>query len=361
MSTKVLYRGENCKFEKNDKKINIFAQEKALNPKRQTVIFPNPPSIIGRMSVAGEREGMGPMGKYFHKIVDDDKMHEKTFEKAEIDILTATVTGAVESAKLSISDVDLLIAGDLLNQITSSSYVARELKIPYMGVYSACSTMSESLAVGAAMLSAGYFNKILCATVSHFATAERQFRFPLEYGCQRPPYAQWTVTASGATLLSRNGNGPKITAATFGKVVDFGTNDLNNMGAAMAPAALYSLLALFKDTDTSPEDYDLILTGDLGKLGSDILRDLMREQGYELGQNYIDCGSLVYDVTQKCYQGGSGAGCSASVVNSFVLDKIESGEYKKVAYFATGALMSTQSCYQGETIPCISHGVIIER
>lgn len=358
---KVLCRGENCTFTTPDKKINIFAKERAVCPKRQTVIFDNPPSIIGRMSVVGEKEGKGPMGKFFHKVVDDDKMHEKTFEKAEIDMLTAAIRGAAENGGLSVSDVDILIAGDLLNQITSSSYVARELNIPYMGVYSACSTMSESLAVAASMLNAGYFDNAICATASHFATAERQFRYPLEYGCQRPPYAQWTVTAAGATLLSQKGDGPKITAAVFGKVVDFGTNDLNNMGASMAPAAMSSLLALFNDTETSPEDYDLILTGDLGKLGSDILRDLMREQGFELGQKYIDCGSLVYDVTQKCYQGGSGAGCSASVLNSFVLDKVEKGEYGRVAFFATGALMSTQSCYQGETIPCISHGVVIER
>ncbi len=358
---KVLCRGENCAFTVPDKKINIFAKEHAVNPKRQTVIFDNPPKVIGRMSVVGEKEGKGPMGKFFQKVVDDDKMHEKTFEKAEIDMLTSAINGAAESAGLSVSDVDILIAGDLLNQITSSSYVARELNIPYMGVYSACSTMSESLAVASSMLNAGYFDRILCATASHFATAERQFRYPLEYGCQRPPYAQWTVTAAGATLLAREGDGPKITAATFGKVVDFGTNDLNNMGASMAPAAMSSLLALFNDTNTRPEDFDLILTGDLGKLGSDILRDLMREQGFELGQNYIDCGSLVYDVTQKCYQGGSGAGCSASVVNSFVLDKLEKGEYERVAFFATGALMSSQSCFQGETIPCISHGVVIER
>lgn len=360
LKTQVLHRGENCGFEKSEKKINIFANKKQCG-KRQTIIFPNPPKVIGRMAVVGEKEGKGPMGKFFQKIVDDDKMHEKTFEKAEIDMLTAAIKGAAENGKLKINDIDVLVAGDLLNQITSSSYVARELNIPYMGVYSACSTMSESLAVGASMVSAGYFNKVMCATVSHFATAERQFRYPLEYGCQRPPYAQWTVTGAGATLLSSEGTGPRITAATFGKVVDFGTNDLNNMGASMAPAAMSSLIALFKDTDTVPEDYDLILTGDLGKLGSDILRDLMREQGYDLGQNYIDCGSLVYDVTQKCYQGGSGCGCSASVINSFVFSRLESGMYNKVAYFATGALMSTQSCYQGETIPCISHGVILER
>lgn len=358
--SKILHKGENCEFICDTPFVSL--PHPMILPKgRQTITFENAPRIVGRYSVVGEKEGKGPLGKFFHKIVDDDKMHEKTFEKAEIDLLTAAINGAADDYGIDVKDLDLLIAGDLLNQITSSSYVAREMNIPYMGVYSACSTMSESLAVGAAMINAGYFENIMCATVSHFATAERQFRYPLEYGCQRPPYAQWTVTAAGASVISAMGNGPKIVSATFGRVVDFGTNDLNNMGAAMAPAAMDSLVALFRDTETVPEDYDLIVTGDLGKLGSDILRDLMREKGYELGQNYKDCGALIYDVTQKCYQGGSGCGCSASVVNSLVLDRLISGEYERVAYFATGALMSTQSCYQGETIPCISHGVVIER
>ena len=358
--SKTLHKGENCEFIL-DAPLVSSTRPMILQKSRQTIAFENAPRIVGRYSVAGEKEGKGPLGKFFHKIVHDDKMHETTFEKAEIDLLTAAICGAADDCGINVKDLDLLIAGDLLNQITSSGYVARETGIPYMGIYSACSTMSESLAIGAAMINAGYFENIMCATVSHFATAERQFRYPLEYGCQRPPYAQWTVTAAGASIISATGNGPKIVSATFGRVVDFGTNDLNNMGAAMAPAAMDSLVALFNDTETVPEDYDLIVTGDLGKLGSDILRDLMREKGYELGQNYKDCGALIYDVTQKCYQGGSGCGCSASVVNSLVLDRVISGEYERVAYFATGALMSTQSCYQGETIPCISHGVVIER
>ena len=358
--SKILHTGENCNFINEDRFLTL-SHPSIFQKGRQTVTFENEPRIVGRYSVVGEKEGKGPLGKYFHKIVDDDKMHEKTFENAEIDLLTAAIYGAANDYGIDIKDIDMMIAGDLLNQITSSSYVAREMNIPYIGVYSACSTMSESLAVGAAMINAGYFENVMCATVSHFATAERQFRYPLEYGCQRPPYAQWTVTAAGASLISAIGNGPKIVSATFGRVIDFGTNDLNNMGAAMAPAAMDSLTALFRDTATTPKDYDLIITGDLGKLGSDILRDLMREKGYNLGQNYKDCGALVYDVTQKCYQGGSGCGCSASIINSLVLDRVISGEYERVAYFATGALMSTQSCYQGETIPCISHGVVIER
>ncbi len=357
----VLHSGENCSFLQVERKKNeLQINTKRKNP--QTMTFKNPPYVVGRMSVVGEKEGKGPLGKYFQKVVSDDKMGEKTFEKAEYDLLEAAITGAIESAGMRPNEVGIMLAGDLLNQITSSSYVARELNIPYVGMYGACSTMSESLIVGAILLNSGFYDSAVCATVSHFATAERQFRYPLEYGCQRPPYAQWTVTGAGATVLGHavDGKGIRLVAATVGRVVDYGTNDLNNMGAAMAPAAADSLSALFKETCTSPSDYDLILTGDLGKLGSDILRDLMRERGFELGSNYNDCGCLVYDVTQKCYQGGSRCGCSASVLNSYVFDGMERGKYKRVALFATGALMSTQSCYQGETIPCISHGVIFE-
>lgn len=353
-----LHKGENCGF---TEKVIMSPPVRRQAKGNQTIYFNNPPRIIGRMSVVGEKEGKGPVGRYFDKVVNDAKWGEKTFERAEIDMLMTAVKGSIADAELDEQDVQLLITGDLLNQLTSSSYVARELSMPHLGLYSACSTMSESLAIGAAFVNAGYFDTVACATVSHFATAERQFRYPLEYGCQRPPYAQWTVTGAGSTVISANGHGPRITMATLGKVIDFGTNDLNNMGAAMAPAAMNTLSALFKDTRTQPEDYDLILTGDLGKLGSDILRDLMLEQGYFLGQNYIDCGNIIYDVSQKCYQGGSGCGCSASIVNSFILDKMEQGDYKKIAYLATGALMSTQSCYQGETIPCISHAVVIEK
>ncbi len=351
-----LHTGENCHLTNS----NVISGPAIRRAGRQTVVFERPPVIVGRMSVVGDKEGKGPLGKYFRKVEKDVKLGEKTFEKAEMRMLETAIEGAILDSGLSMRDVQMLISGDLLNQLTSSSYVARSLNMPHLGLYSACSTMTESLALASCMINAGYFDTIACATVSHFATAERQYRFPLEYGCQRPPYAQWTVTGAGCSVLSDRGEGVRITAATFGKVIDFGTTDLNNMGAAMAPAALNTLTVMLEETDTKPEDYDLILTGDLGKLGSDILRDLMTEQGYFLGSNYIDCGNMIYAVDQNCYQGGSGAGCSASVVNSFVIDKMLAGQYHKVAYLATGALMSPQSCYQGESIPCISHAVIME-
>ncbi len=358
---KIICKAENM-FRTENPKIDLSTTPNVSTRKR-TLTFKNPPNIVGSMSVVGQKEGLGPLKDYFDIIYTDDKIREKTFEKAETIMLKKAIDGAIKKSNIAIDDVECMIGGDLLNQITSSQYVAREFNVPFLGVYSACSTMTESLILGSIFIDGGYFNNTVCSTCSHFATAERQFRYPLEYGCQRPPYAQWTVTGAGSMVLSStaNADGIKITKATIGKVIDFGTSDLNNMGAAMAPAACDTLHTLFLETNTSPNDYDLIVTGDLGKLGSDILRDLISENGYSLGNNYHDCGCLIYDYRQKCYQGGSGAGCSATVVSSFVLERMRRGELKKVAYLATGALMSSQSCYQGETIPCISHAVVIER
>lgn len=354
-----------CKAESiiKTEKPTVVLPKTIENIKKRTITFSNPPYILGSMSVVGSKEGKGPLKDYFDVVYSDDKIKEKTFEKAETVMLKQAIDGAIKKANLKNSDIDCMIGGDLLNQITSSQYVAREYDTPFLGVYSACSTMTESLILGSILIDGKYFNNVTCSTCSHFATAERQFRYPLEYGCQRPPYAQWTVTGAGSIVLSSSNDeyGIKITKATIGKVVDYGTCDLNNMGASMAPAALNTLLTLFSDTNTTACDYDFIVTGDLGKLGSDILRDLARESGYNLGNNYHDCGCLIYDINQKCYQGGSGAGCSATVVSSFILDRMRKGELTKVAYLATGALMSSQSCYQGETIPCISHAVVFER
>lgn len=335
-----------------------------FSPRQRIMRFYNTPRIIGRMSVVGKKEAKGPVGKYFSKCETDDKLGEKTFERAEIRMFDTAVRGAVRDAKLEVDDIDLFVSGDLLNQMTTSNYAARDIGVPHIGVYSACSTMTESLTVAAAMVDGGYFSNVLCAVSSHFATAERQFRYPLEYGCQRPPYAQWTVTGAAASVIARNCKEterfPKIVMAIPGIITDFGTNDLNNMGAAMAPAAMDTMFTLFTQSGYGVDDFDMIVTGDLGKLGSDILRDLMRRRGIRLGQNYIDCGNMIYNVDQKCYQGGSGCACSATVFNSYIMEKLINGELKRIAYLATGALMSTQSCYQGETIPGISHAVIVE-
>lgn len=324
------------------------------------MVFKNKPRIISGMSVVGKREGEGPLGGHFDIVQYDPKFGEKTFEKGEANMFSRAISGAINKAGLTPYDVDVLLAGDLLNQLVSSSYVARGLPMAYIGLYSACSTMTESLSIGASLVDAGHYQRVACATGSHFATAERQYRYPLEYGCQRPPYAQWTVTAAGCSILAKEGNGPSITHATLGRVVDFGINDLNNMGAAMAPAALDTLCSVFDDCEMDERDFDAIFTGDLGRLGAEILRDLAREKGIELGQKYSDCGEMMYSRDQHCYCGASGAGCSASVLNSFILNRLNSGEYKRVLLMATGALMSPTTSFQGETIPSVSHGIILE-
>lgn len=328
--------------------------------KTQTVLFKTAPHIIGYYSIVGPKEGNGNLSGYFDYVMKDDFFGEETYEKAESKMIEEAIRGAIDKSKITFDDVKLLLSGDLLNQIISSSYAARSFKIPYVGVFGACSTMAESLAIGSCMVDGGYFDTVACSTSSHFSTAERQFRTPLELGNQRPPTAQWTVTGAGCSVLSDKGHGPRITSATFGMVTDFGISDVNNMGAAMAPAAMETLISLFEDTNTKPEDYDLILSGDLGKLGSEILIELMKEKGYELGLNYKDCGQIMYKRRQNVLMGGSGCGCSASVLNSFVLEKIKQGQYKKVIFMATGALLSTTSTQQGESIPGIAHAIVIE-
>ncbi|MCL2848281.1 MAG: stage V sporulation protein AD [Firmicutes bacterium] len=341
---------------------------KVTSKSRQTLFFSNPVYILSGGSVVAKRESKGPVGKYFDKVFEENI--KIPFEKEELSMLKKAITLCIDKSKLKISDIDMLFAGDLLNQITSSCFAARDLKIPFFGLYSACSTFTQALASGASFINAGYFDNVACATASHFASAERQFRNPLEYGAQRPPYSQWTVTGAGCTMLSNGGDNdilnifsnvsPRITSATYGKVVDFGIKDVANMGGAMAPSALDTLICLLSDTGYSVEDFDLIITGDLGKLGSDMLRDLALEQGILLGKNYTDCGVLIYDSTQDCYQGGSGAGCSAVVFNGFILEMIKQKRYKRIALLATGALLSPQSVLQGESIPGICHGVVIE-
>ena len=327
-----------------------------------TIYFDNRPKIIATATVAGPKETEGIVGKYVDLPLNNDMFNEETYEKAERKMLAYAIEKSIQNANLAKEKVDLLISGDLLNQIISASFAARQFGIPFLGVYSACSTMSEAFALSASMVNAGYADTVVAATGSHFSSAERQYRYPLELGCTRPPQSQWTVTGAGSAVISNKGEGVSITAATFGKVVDFGVTDVNNMGAAMAPAAADSLLTHFKDTGLAPEDYDLILTGDLGALGSRILKDLMWEKGVDISANHVDCGEVIYKVIEDEFQGGSGAGCSAVVFNSYIYDKMmRRGEIKKVLFAATGALLSTTSSQQGDSIPCISHAVVVER
>lgn len=326
----------------------------------QTVEFKNRPKIIGSYSVVGPKEGKGPFGDYFDYVMKNDLFGEKTYEKAERKMFEQAVTGAIDKAGLTAGDINLMLAGDLLNQIISSSYAARAFNIPYLGVFGACSTMAESLAIGASLVNGEHFKNVICATGSHFSTAERQFRFPLELGNQRVPTSQRTVTGAGASVLSLEGEGPIVSMATFGKVVDFGIIDVNNMGAAMAPSAADTIKAHFDDTGRKPRDYDLIVTGDLGKLGAEILIDLLEDKGIKLGPNYSDCGHSYFTRKQDTMCGGSGCGCSASVLNSYIITKLKRGELKRVLFIPTGALMSTTATQQGESIPGISHAIVLE-
>ena len=328
----------------------------------QTIVFKNQPKIIGNYAIVGQKEGAGPFGKFFDYVLENDLFGEKTYEKAERKILEHAIFSCIDKAKIDPHTVDVILSGDLLNQIVSSSFAARHFDKPFLGLYSACSTMTEALLIASCLVDGKYVKTAVCATGSHFSTAEKQYRFPLELGNQRPPVSQWTVTGVGTTILSLDAKKtfPKITMATIGKVVDYGIVDANNMGAAMAPAAMNTLIAHFEDTNTKPSDYDLILTGDLGKLGSEILRDLMERNGYPLGENYSDCGHMIYNDHQHTYQGGSGAGCSASVFNSYIIKQIKERKLKKVLFLATGALLSPTTTFQGDSIPAISHAVVVE-
>lgn len=327
----------------------------------QTIKLLNPPSIISHYSIVGPKEGDGPLKDYFDLILEDDLWGEESFEKAERKIQEQAVRAAVDGAQLSLQDIDFLLAGDLLNQIVASGYAARELAIPFFGLYGACSTMTESLSLGAMLVEGGFADRVVCATSSHFSSAERQFRFPLEYGAQRSFSAQWTVTGAGATVLSSYGSGPYITYITPGRIIDPGITDAANMGAAMAPAAIDTLVNHFQDTGFHPSDYDLIISGDLGIVGKSIVIDLMKEKGYDISKNYTDCGVEIFNPNnQDTHAGGSGCGCSAVVFNGYILKEMKKGRFKRVLFMATGALHSTTINQQGESIPSIAHAITID-
>lgn len=331
-----------------------------MNKTGQTIFFKNPPKIISTAAIVGKKEGDGPIGSCFDRVITDLMWGEKSWERAESKFAEETAKEAIKKADLAAVDIDFLFGGDLLNQCISTNYAARTLNIPFLGLYGACSTMSLSMLLAAVATDGGFATNCAAVTSSHFCSAEKQFRFPLEYGGQRTPTAQWTVTGSGCAVISQNGTGPKITAATIGKVTDFGVCDLNNMGAAMAPAAADTLIAHFKNTSTLPGDYDLILTGDLGAVGKSILEELMTKSGYDIGKNHNDCGLIIFDnKNQDTHAGGSGCGCCASVFCGYIFPLIKTGKLKKVLFTATGALMSPTSVQQGESIPCIAHTVSI--
>jgi stage V sporulation protein AD len=321
------------------------------------------PSIVGFAGVGGITEGEGPLAEEFDFIYDDDKAGQESFEKAESLFHKSAVERAVAKAGKSLADIDMIFAGDLLNQCTGSTFGIRNMNIPYVGVYGACSTMALTLALASIAVDSAAAANAVASTSSHFCSAERQFRLPLEYGGQRTPTAQHTATAAGACVVSNHvKNTPFVSAVLIGRIRDLGIKDANNMGAAMAPAAAQTIAAFLEDTKTSPEDYDLILTGDLGHVGSELLYELMqKDYSTDISTVHTDCGLLIYNrEKQDVHAGGSGCGCSASVLNTHILNRLSSGELKNVLFVATGALLSTTSTLQGETIPSIAHAVLIE-
>lgn len=328
---------------------------------KYTIQMENMPSIEGYAAVCGKKEAEGPLGNFFDKTFNDTTLGESSWEKAESKLQSKAVDLAIEKSNINLSEINFIFAGDLLNQCISSTFGLKSLNIPFLGQYGACSTMAQALALSAIMVDTGVANNCIAVTSSHFCSAERQFRFPLEYGGQRTPTAQWTVTGSGAIVVGKNGQNPKISSITIGRIVDLGIKDANNMGAAMAPAAAATLQDFFCDTSSTPDDYDLILTGDLGEVGSKLMKELLKRDGFIIKNNHRDCGLLIYDQkAQDVHAGGSGCGCSAVVLCSIILNKLKNNELKNILFMATGALMSPTSTQQGESIPSIAHLINIK-
>ncbi len=327
----------------------------------QSFILNTPVNIVSSASIVGPKEKDGPLSKFFDQCLDDEFWGEKTWEKAESKFIKETVNMAIAKSKIAQSDIDFCFAGDLLNQCISSSFGLRELNIPFFGVFGACSTFVESITLGSMTIDGDFATNVVCASSSHFCSAEKQFRFPLELGNQRPPTSQWTVTGSGAAILSKNGTGPYITHITPGKIVDMGIKDANNMGAAMAPAFADTLIAHFLDTGRNPSYYDAIISGDLGHIGKEIAIDIAKSKGYNIKSNYNDCGVLIFDKNaQDTHSGGSGCACCGTVFSGYFFKKLKEKKMKKILLIATGALMNSTSSQQGESIPGIAHAISIE-
>ncbi len=329
---------------------------------KQSWWFENEPVIIGAATVVGPDEGEGPLAEDFDLVHPELDMQQKSWEKAERLLLEQASAFALQNASLDKEQLQFFIGGDLMNQIISNSFAARTLGVPYIGVFGACSTSMESLALASLLVNSGAATNALAGTCSHNCTAEKQFRYPTEYGSQKPPYAQYTVTGAGAAVVSATGNGPIVECATIGKIIDLGIKDPFNMGAAMAPAAVDTISTHFNDFGRSPAEYDLIVTGDLAGVGHPIAKDLLLQAGVPMDRtDFNDCGLMIYDVEkQKVQAGGSGCACSAVVTYGHILKRIQKGQLKRVLIVATGALLSPLSFQQGESIPCIAHAVSIK-
>lgn len=329
---------------------------------KRTWVYPKPPVILATGTVVGPDEGKGPLASEFDLVHPDLEMGQPSWEKSERLLLEQASDIALQHAKLSKDELSFFVGGDLMNQITSSSFAARTLGAPYIGVFGACSTSMESLAVASLIVASGAGKYVMAGTCSHNCTAEKQFRYPTEYGSQKPPTAQYTVTGAGASIIGSEGSGPVITASTIGKIMDLGIKDPFNMGAAMAPAAVDTIQGHLQDMGREPGDYDMIVTGDLAGVGHPIASDMLRRNGVPMEQTkFLDCGLMIYDIEkQKVQAGGSGCACSAVVTYGHLLKRIHKGELRRILVVATGALLSPLSYQQGETIPCIAHAVVIE-
>ena len=331
---------------------------------KQTWQFDDCPRIVGCAAVVGPDEGAGPLHSDFDYIYEQLNIGEKNWEKGERKLLEHAAKEAIIHAGIGQDQVDFFVGGDLLNQMVSTSFCARKLQIPYFGVYGACATVIESLALSALLVDTGAANYVLSGTVSHNCTVEKQYRYPTEYGSQKPPYAQYTVTGSGCAVVSKQGEGPIIRYATIGVVTDLGVKDPFNMGAAMAPAAASTLLAHFNDTGHKPSDYDLIVTGDLASVGLPVLKELLESEKISLkNANFNDCGMMIYDRDKQphVFAGGSGCGCCATVTYGHLVKQLCQGKLKRILVVATGALLSPLTYQQGESIPCIAHAVVLEK
>ncbi|WP_256760341.1 stage V sporulation protein AD [Cohnella sp. WQ 127256] len=329
---------------------------------KRTWVYDNPPVIIGTGTVVGPDEGQGPLASEFDLVHPDLEVGQSTWEKSEKVLLEQASDIALQHAKLTKDQLNFYVGGDLMNQIVSNSFAARTLGAPYIGVFGACSTSMESLAIASLIVGSGAGEYVMAGTCSHNCTAEKQFRYPTEYGSQKPPTAQYTVTGAGASVVSREGKGPIVTASTMGKIMDLGIKDPFNMGAAMAPAAVDTIQGHLEDTGREPGYYDLIVTGDLAGVGHPIATEMLRRNGVPIEQTqFADCGLMIYDVSkQKVQAGGSGCACSAVVTYGHLLKKIQSGQLRRILVVATGALLSPLSYQQGESIPCVAHAVAIE-
>jgi stage V sporulation protein AD len=325
-------------------------------------VFPQKPVIIASATVGGPFEAKGKLASYFDKLLDDIWAEEDSFEKAQRKLFDKACEITLNKSGVAKENVNYFIGGDLINQITPTTFTARTLEIPYFGLFSACATSMEGLALAAFIVNYGGADYVLTGTASHNAATERQFRYPSEYGGQKPPTAQWTVTGAGCALVAKNGAGPLITKATIGKVVDMGLSDPFNMGGAMAPAAVDTIIRHFTDFNLTPNDYDLIITGDLGKIGLAATYDLLREKGFQIGdEQIVDCGLSIYGEDQKVHAGASGTASSAVATYGYFLEKLKTGELNNILVVATGSLHSPLSIQQKESIPCIAHAVAIER